>query len=249
MCDEALELFHSMPKKGTKRNVATYNAAISANKKAGNAKGALQLLASMKKEGLKPVRITYNAAIGACANGAEWEVARRLFQVMGQDGYSADYATINSLLPTGEAVANVADAADIFGTALRSSLYGSFLAGPDHPDGGFQLGLHKFACGTARLATWLWLGALLQHVERGGTLPKQIDVITGQGKHRATWTTTAPLKEDISPWLASLGLEETVSDTVSDNPGRLVYDRGEIEQFLLANSENLLSPLPPPGSK
>ena len=71
-----------MPRRGPEPDVVTYNAAISACRKAHQPERALEVLAEMQGRGLEPSVITYNAAIKACGKGYQPERALQLLAKM-----------------------------------------------------------------------------------------------------------------------------------------------------------------------
>ena len=80
------------------RDATTYNAAIAACEKDGQAAEALELLQEMKDAKIERNTITYNAAIGACEKGGKAEEALELLQEMKDTKVDLDTITYNAAI-------------------------------------------------------------------------------------------------------------------------------------------------------
>jgi pentatricopeptide repeat protein len=80
--------------------IVTYNSAIAACSRAGNANMALQLLTSCKSRGVVPDKITYTTVISACARArpVKAQKALEIFQSMRAEGVKPDVVTFTAVI-------------------------------------------------------------------------------------------------------------------------------------------------------
>eukprot|EP00913_Durusdinium_trenchii_P031412 g29409.t1 len=97
--EDALDLFHAMPRRHLKANVFSYSATISACEKLGHWQQALSLFAAMPAAQVEPDVVTFNTTLSAVEKGAaHWQFASALFEAMPAANVCPDLISFNSAI-------------------------------------------------------------------------------------------------------------------------------------------------------
>lgn len=98
---EACWIFAAIPETALQPNIFSYNATMSACRKAGEWQQTMHFFQEMKGR-VEPHVVSYNVAISACASGAKWQLAIGLFAAMPVAKVSPDIVTYSASITSCE---------------------------------------------------------------------------------------------------------------------------------------------------